>query len=69
MNSQISVHRDANLMELTRILAWTTMLLLAAASWAHGTTIYSGASVGGNGTIYGWGVTDAYYPGMNHTPT
>jgi hypothetical protein len=50
-----------------RILAWTIALIVGAAASAQGITTYSGASVGSNGTIYGWGVTDAYVGGMVHT--
>src|SRR3990172_251690 len=41
-------------------------LLPAAPASAQTITTYSGVSVGSNGTIYGWGVTDAYGGGMWH---
>jgi hypothetical protein len=52
---------------MIRVLVSTLAVLVVMAVPAHGITKYSGASVGSNGTINGWGVTDAYQGGMWHT--
>ena len=41
-------------------------LLLIFAAPARAITTYSGTSVGTNGNVYGWSVTDAYVGGMYH---
>jgi hypothetical protein len=41
-------------------------LILFTAVPSHAWTYYSGASVGTDGTIYGWGVTDVTVGGMYH---
>jgi hypothetical protein len=49
-------------------LSLALILLVTAAPYAKGSGIYSGASVGSDGTVYGWGVTNV--PGgqtMTHT--
>jgi hypothetical protein len=43
------------------------VLLLFTALPAQAWVWYSGASVGSDGTVYGWGVTDVTYIGMYHT--
>jgi hypothetical protein len=46
-------------------LAFALTLFTALPSYAY--SCYSGASVGSDGTVYGWGVTDATPPpGMYH---
>jgi hypothetical protein len=48
--------------------SWIAALALCFALQAHAYAWYSGASVGSDGTIYGYGVTDGTPPpGMNHT--
>jgi hypothetical protein len=43
------------------------MLAMLSTATAHAYRWYSGASVGSNGTVYGWGVTDGTAPpGMSH---
>ncbi len=56
-----------NLRVLPRRFAWATLLILAAAIPVRGITQYSGAAVALDGSINGWGVTDAHYSGMYHT--
>jgi len=45
------------------VAALTLFTALPSYPW----TYYSGASVGGDGTVYGWGVTDVTQSGMYHT--
>lgn len=60
-------HRQAFINTLQRaslVLALTLFAALPSQAYSY----YSGASVGSDGTVYGWGVTDATPPpGMYHT--
>ncbi len=54
---------------------WTLILVVAAcvaisppaSSQVYYGTVYSGASTGSNGTVYGWGVTDVWFTDSYHT--
>jgi hypothetical protein len=48
------------------VAAYLAMPSPAAATMWYGTT-YSGISVGGDRTVYGWGVTDVWYTDSYHT--
>ncbi len=49
-----------------RSVTLVAMLTLFAATPSYADTWYSGASVGGDGTVYGWGVTDVTNYSMYH---
>jgi hypothetical protein len=52
-----------------RILAFTLAFALGVPAFSYCYSLYSGSSVGSEGTIYGWGVTDGTpppYPPMVH---
>lgn len=44
---------------ISEVFTLVAIFTFLAATPLHADTIYSGASVGSDGTIYGWGVTDA----------
>src|SRR5574337_999401 len=52
---------------IVRLFAGAVFVAMMAATSAQAITTYSGASVSSNGTVNGWGVTDAYVSGMLHT--
>lgn len=47
------------LLIISAVVSLVAIFTFLAATPLHADTIYSGASVGSDGTIYGWGVTDA----------
>lgn len=67
MNSNRVAHPGLRITAIIRFVVLSLAMQVAVAIPAHAITKYSGASVGANGTIYGWSVTDAYQGGMWHT--
>ena len=49
----------------TILLGVVALLVLPSAAYSY--SMYSGTSVGGDGTVLGWGVTNASFPNMWHT--
>jgi hypothetical protein len=55
-----------SLAAMPRLLAWGILLVLLAAVPVKAMSWYSGSAVAPDGTVNGWGVTDAYQAGMYH---
>ena len=59
--------RQRTFINALRRVGFLVALTLFTALPSYPWTYYSGASVGGDGTVYGWGVTDVTQSGMYHT--
>lgn len=67
MKSRNGPNHALSLREIMRLVTCAVVFIIVSGGSARGITTYSGASVSSNGTINGWGVTDAYVSGMHHT--